>query len=111
MPADVGRLVNLFNPALWQATVSVVCERNEGLPQTSAHQKELATNFADDLAAAGFNTRTFDPAGQDTIGGGCGQLHFVQQWFGQHANLARPSAGFARPVTHTPHSKLSQTQT
>ena len=106
-PADAARLADLFDPGLWQATVSVVCERNEGLPQTNVHQKELATNFANKLAAVGFNTRTFDPAGQDTIGGGCGQLHFVQQWFGQHADLSRPSAGFAQPVTHTPHSKLA----
>jgi len=106
--ADAARLATLFDPGLWQATVSVVCERNEGLPQTSAHQKQLATNFANDLAAVGFNTRTFDPAGQDTIGGGCGQLHFVQQWFDQHADLTRPSAGFAQPVKHSPRSKLTQ---
>ena len=28
----------------------------------------------------GYNARIFDPAGQDDIGGGCGQLWFVQDW-------------------------------
>lgn len=32
----------------------------------------------------GYNTRIFDPAGQDDIGGGCGQLWFVQRWLAEH---------------------------
>ena len=32
----------------------------------------------------GYNTRVFDPAGQDDIGGGCGQLWFVQRWLAEH---------------------------
>jgi 23S rRNA (adenine2503-C2)-methyltransferase len=32
----------------------------------------------------GYNTRIFDPEGQDDIGGGCGQLWFVQKWLKRH---------------------------
>jgi len=28
----------------------------------------------------GYDTRIFDPAGQDSIGGGCGQLFYVQNF-------------------------------
>ena len=40
----------------------------------------LVTNFASKMAEAGYSTRVFNPAGQDDIGGGCGQLWFVQEW-------------------------------
>jgi 23S rRNA (adenine2503-C2)-methyltransferase len=32
----------------------------------------------------GYNVRVFDPAGQDDIGGGCGQLWYVQKWINDH---------------------------
>ena len=38
--------------------------------------KSVSESFIEE----GYNTRIFDPAGQDTIGGGCGQLWFVQDW-------------------------------
>jgi 23S rRNA (adenine2503-C2)-methyltransferase len=28
----------------------------------------------------GFHLRVFNPAGQDDIGGGCGQLWYFQKW-------------------------------
>jgi 23S rRNA (adenine2503-C2)-methyltransferase len=34
----------------------------------------------------GYNTRVFDPAGQDDIGGGCGQLWYVQQYMKDKVN-------------------------
>ena len=100
--ADADRLTALFKPETWEATVSVVCERNDGLPATNDHQRELATDFASKLLERGFNVRVFDPAGQDTIGGGCGQLWFVQKWFDEHPGLARPSIGAGRPAVHAP---------
>ena len=54
------------------------------------------------VLGAGYSARMFDPAGQDDIGGGCGQLHYVQQWFKEHPDKARPSIGFALPVVHAP---------
>lgn len=99
---DADRLRDLFDPSVWQATVSVVCERSEGLSVTNEHQRGLARDFSSLLLARGFDVRTFDPAGQDTIGGGCGQLYFVQAWFAQHPELVRPSPGRGLRIIHAP---------
>jgi 23S rRNA (adenine2503-C2)-methyltransferase len=96
-------LAQLFNPRIWEATVSVICERSEGLPARNTHQEALASDFSGLLLKAGFNVRVFDPAGQDDIGGGCGQLWFVQEWMRQNPELARPSVGHGRAAVHTPH--------
>lgn len=99
---DVERLVALFDPTIFQATVSVICERDEGREATNAHQRTLALEFGQKLLQAGYNVRVFDPAGQDTIGGGCGQLWFVQEWMKKNHDKARPSRGHGLPVLHTP---------
>jgi 23S rRNA (adenine2503-C2)-methyltransferase len=41
---------------------------------------ERIRKFESMFTEAGYDTRIFDPAGQDTIGGGCGQLFYVQEW-------------------------------
>lgn len=99
---DAARLRNRFDPDIWNATVSVICERNEGMPSKNQRQIDLAADFASLLVEAGFDVRVFDPAGQDDIGGGCGQLWFVQQWMRDHPELARPSVGYGMPSVHTP---------
>jgi len=75
--ADADRLVALFSPTVWNATVSVLCS-TDGSPRQEDATK--ATGFANLLTQKGFNSRVFDPAGQDTIGGGCGQLWHTQDW-------------------------------
>jgi hypothetical protein len=40
--------------------------------------------FSQKFLEAGYNVRVFNPAGQDDIGGGCGQLFAVQKWFKEH---------------------------
>lgn len=50
----------------------------------------------------GYSVRMFDPAGQDDIGGGCGQLWYVQDWMKDNPDVARPSIGRGLPVIHTP---------
>ncbi|MDP1873672.1 radical SAM protein [Phenylobacterium sp.] len=100
--ADADRILALYRPDVWCATVSVVCERNEGMPATNDHQRGLATDFAAKLVARGYDVRVFDPAGQDTIGGGCGQLWFVQDWMARHPDLAKPSIGSDLPKVHAP---------
>lgn len=99
---DAVRLANLFDPNVWQATISVICERDESVAAANARQKELADDFEEKLQDCGFQTRVFNPAGQDDIGGGCGQLWFVQNWMKEHPDLARPSVGRGLPVVHTP---------
>lgn len=100
--ADADRILALFDPRVFEATVSVVCERSDGLPATNEHQRSLAVSFSSRLLERGFNVRVFDPAGQDTIGGGCGQLWFVQQWMASHPDAAKPSVGHGKPEVHAP---------
>lgn len=99
---DAQRLRNYFDPTIWNATISVICERNEHVCASNQYQIDLASNFANLLLEYGFNTRVFDPAGQDTIGGGCGQLWFVQDWMKNHPDYANPSCGNNLPKVHTP---------
>jgi len=101
-PADADRILALFDPSVWCATVSVICERQEWLPTSNDHQRNLASDFASKLVARGYDTRMFDPAGQDTIGGGCGQLWFVQDWMKSHPDQARPSVGCGKPKVGVP---------
>jgi len=99
---DVNRLKSLFNPMIWQATISVICERNEHIAAANERQRKLATDFQSKMMSAGYMTRVFNPAGQDDIGGGCGQLWFVQEFMKQNPHLAKPSIGNGRPSLHVP---------
>ena len=99
---DAFRLYHLFNPAVWQATISVICERDESVAAANARQRKLAVDFMQKLNHYGYSTRCFDPAGQDDVGGGCGQLWFVQKWMQEHPDLARPSVGHGLISIHTP---------
>lgn len=102
--ADADRLASLFDPAIWQATLSVVCERDESIAAANERQRSLAETFAGLMLERGFSVRVFNPAGQDDIGGGCGQLWFVQQWMHEHPELAHRSAGHGLPAVHAPAS-------
>lgn len=99
---DAERLSKLFPQRHFNATISVICERNEGLPATNEHQRNLAIDFSAKLVARGFDVRVFDPAGQDTIGGGCGQLWYVQDWMKNNPDKARPSCGNGLTTVHVP---------
>lgn len=100
--ADADRLLALFHPSVFEATVSVVCERDESIAAANARQRKLATDFMAKLLDRNYSVRCFDPAGQDDIGGGCGQLWFVQDWMQKHPALARPSVGRTFPIVHAP---------
>lgn len=99
---DVTRLFGLFNPAVWEATLSVICERDESVSAANYRQRELTADFMDKMLARGYSTRMFDPAGQDDVGGGCGQLWFVQEWMRNNPDKAKPSIGRNLPIVHTP---------
>jgi len=103
---DVERLYSLFRPEVWQATISVICERDESVAAANQRQRELAQNFMQKLSAKGYSTRCFDPAGQDDIGGGCGQLWYVQDWMRKNPQFARPSIGRTLPMVHTPRQEV-----
>lgn len=99
---DVNRLAQIFNPDVFEATISVICEREESIAAANIRQRELASSFTQKLTEKGFSTRMFDPAGQDDIGGGCGQLWFVQNWMKENQQLVKKSVGFGKEVIHTP---------
>lgn len=99
---DAENLYRLFNPMVWEATISVVCEREESIAAANERQRELALIFMARLIDRGYSTRMFDPAGQDDIGGGCGQLWFVQQWMKDNPDKARKSVGNGMEVIHAP---------
>lgn len=99
---DAASIYALFDPSIWQATISVVCERDESIAEANERQRQLAEGFLSKLAEYGYSTRCFNPAGQDDIGGGCGQLWRVQEWMKSHPELARPSVGRVFPIVHAP---------
>lgn len=99
---DADRILNLFNPDVFEATISVVCERDESIAAANIRQRELAGSFMQMLAVHGFSTRMFDPAGQDDIGGGCGQLWFVQDWMKNNPDMAKKSVGYGMDIVHAP---------
>lgn len=99
---DADRLFKEFNPTIWQATISVVCERDEHVMAANERQRALTNAFQAKLIERGYSTRVFDPAGQDDVGGGCGQLWFVQEWMRRNPDRARPSVGRGLPILHSP---------
>jgi len=99
---DVKRLTELFDAGTWNATISVICEREESVAAANERQRMLAEDFSRKMLTAGYNVRVFNPAGQDDIGGGCGQLWFVQDWMRKNHKLAKPSIGHGLRQVHTP---------
>ncbi|MNN45793.1 hypothetical protein D3C81_1601440 [compost metagenome] len=78
--ADYNRLLDLFSPAVFNFTFSVVCSADETMKDAGFRNLEKIEEFQQVFTELGYNTRLFDPAGQDDIGGGCGQLWYVQRW-------------------------------
>ena len=81
---DVASLSALFSPVVFCFTFSVVCSADENMKDKGFKELDEISKFANVFLMAGYNTRIFDPAGQDDIGGGCGQLWYVQQWMKDH---------------------------
>lgn len=91
--ADIQNLVGLFDPTIWQATLSVICEKDETNADAVARHLDLVQDFSGRLVAKGYSTRVFNPAGQDDIGGGCGQLWQVQKFAAENPGVLRQSPG------------------
>jgi len=99
---DIENILKFFDPTVWQATLSVICEREENVAAANERQRQLALDFSDKLLNKGYSVRVFNPAGQDDISAGCGQLWFVQKWIRENPQFAKRSAGFNLPKVHTP---------
>lgn len=93
---DADRIAELFNPDVFEATISVVCEVDEPISAANDRQRELARKFENKLIQHTFSTRMFDPAEQYDISGGCGQLWLVQDWMKNNLDKAKKSIGFSK---------------
>lgn len=77
-------LMDLFSPAVFNFTFSVICSPDESMKDAGIRELDTVRQFEQLFLSRGYNTRVFNPAGQDDIGGGCGQLWYVQQWMKEH---------------------------
>lgn len=77
---DAFLLMTKFSPVVFNFTFSVVCSADENMKDAGFRELETVRRFEQLFAEKGYNTRIFNPDGQDDIGGGCGQLWYVQQW-------------------------------
>ena len=82
---DVERLQSLFSPVIFNFTFSVVCSKDENMKEAGFKNLNAIREFETAFLEKGYNTRIFNPDGQDDIGGGCGQLWYVQQWLKEYA--------------------------
>lgn len=82
--SDFEKLTALFSPIVFNFTFSVVCSADENMKQASFRKINVINDFSNKFLEKGYNVRMFDPAGQDDIGGGCGQLWYVQNWLKSH---------------------------
>lgn len=82
--SNFKELTNLFSPIIFNFTFSVVCSKDENMKDASFRNLDIIKDFQNKFLQKGYNVRMFDPAGQDDIGGGCGQLWYVQNWLKKH---------------------------
>lgn len=78
--AEINRLKDLFNPTVFYFTFSVICSADETMKDAGYRNLDIINSVMTSFMEDGYNVRVFDPAGQDSVGGGCGQLWYVQEW-------------------------------
>jgi len=81
---ELDRITDLFSRLIFNLTFSVICQPDETRASAEFHNLDLLTECCEKFLMDGYNVRQFNPAGQDDISGGCGQLHSVQRWFREH---------------------------
>jgi 23S rRNA (adenine2503-C2)-methyltransferase len=81
---NVWELKRIFKPTVWECTLSVICEADNTMKNAIESKLELIRGFSQKMTKAGYSIRVFNPAGQDDIGGGCGQLWYFQEWRKNH---------------------------
>ena len=75
---DIDDMIMMFPKNVFNFTFSVVCSNDETMKDAGYRNLKELKRFESIFLEEGYNTRIFDPAGQDDIGGGCGQLWYVQ---------------------------------
>ncbi|MFW6220028.1 MAG: rRNA methyltransferase [bacterium] len=78
---EMDRLKDLFSPSVFNLTFSVICSSDENMKDRGYKELDRINEISNSFLECGYNVRVFNPAGQDDIGGGCGQLFHVQKWF------------------------------
>lgn len=81
---DADLLMLRFSPVVFNFTFSVVCSANENMKEAGFKNLDAIREFESIFLENGYNTRIFNPDGQDDIGGGCGQLWYVQKWMKEY---------------------------
>lgn len=71
-------LFDVFDPDVFCFTFSVLCSPNESVKKSTINNRPLVEQVCRKFLNHGYDVRVFDPAGQDDIGGGCGQLWYFQ---------------------------------
>lgn len=77
---NVNELLENFNPKVWECTLSVICEKDNTVQNAINSKLDMIRSFSAKMTGVGYSLRVFNPAGQDDIGGGCGQLWYFQEW-------------------------------
>ncbi|MCK9445733.1 rRNA methyltransferase [bacterium] len=83
---EINRLKDLFDTNTFHFTFSVICSSDETMKDAGYRNHDVINDVMNSFIEDGYNVRVFDPAGQDDIGGGCGQLFHVQRWFNNFNN-------------------------
>lgn len=77
---EMNRLKDLFSPFVFNFTFSVICSSDENMKDKGYKDLKVINDISSSFLNDGYNVRIFNPDGQDDIGGGCGQLWYVQDW-------------------------------
>lgn len=85
---EINRLKDLFPPIIFNFTFSVVCSADETMKDAGYREMTEIERVQQNFLESGYNVKIFDPAGQDDIGGGCGQLWYVQKWLKERIIIA-----------------------
>jgi 23S rRNA (adenine2503-C2)-methyltransferase len=94
-----SKIIALFPPDIWRASISVVASREHGGGVTYQSEHALAHDFSSRLAMLGYSIEISDTGDLESIGGACGQLWSVQEWFRANSKRARNSQGNRRRRT------------
>ncbi len=90
---DAKNLRELFDPAVWTATLSSIFERTIDSMSDTQRSASLANDFSKILTKHGFSVRVAKPLDSEAVGSECGQLWSFQNWATQHSDVARESSG------------------
>lgn len=75
----INEIEKIFSRIVFNLTFSVFCDPKNDINMKDKNIDKIK-KFSKVFEQKGYNVRVFNPDGQDDIGGGCGQLWYVQDW-------------------------------